>query len=275
MEPLKTASDPRGERHERSQVVATESDLRDLLQGPDPEGRPAIDVDAVLRRARARRRPRAIAASAVGALALVGVLTPVVLVSQQATNQSSLMVAEDAAGSSPESDADDTAFVGMPSASTLNSCGAPVVELPADNGLVLEVTPVTAEVGSVNIPIEVTLRNDSAVAVVGSTASIPIITFSADGVVLWYTNGIQDSSGVVVDLDPGESMTYATTFEPVTCSADGAADSAETDADGLREVLPAAGAGSYRVSAAIDFIPDDGTARVIVVTGPAAPVELR
>jgi len=255
--------------------VATESDLRDLLQGPDPEGRVAIDVDAVLRRARARRRPRAIAASAVGALALVGVLTPVVLVSQQAAKQESLMVAEDAGAGGQAPTADDNAFTTMPSAATLNSCGAPLVELPSANGLVLEVTPLTAPAGSASIPIDVTLRNDGTVSLVGVTASLPIITFSVDGVVLWHTVGPQDASGVRVDLDPGESMTYVTTFEPLVCTAEDEADAAENDADGLREDLPTAGPGSYRLSAAIDFIPDDGTAVAVLVAGPSAPVELR
>lgn len=256
--------------------MATESDLRDLLQGPEPEGRTAIDLDAVIRRARARRRPRAIAASAVGALALVGVLTPVVFVSQQQAQQQALMVAEDSAGGeAATSDADDSAFVGMPSAANLNSCGATVVEMPSGNGLVLEMAPVTAMAGSADIPIEVTLRNDGTVALLGVTASQPIITFSRDGVVLWRTGGIQDSSGVRVDLKPGESMTYVTTFQPLVCTPEYEADAAESGTDGLREDLPPAAAGSYQVGAAIDFIPDDGTTGVVLVTGPAAPVDLR
>jgi hypothetical protein len=252
--------------------VATESDLRDLLQGPDPEGRTAIDLDAVLRRARARRRPRAIAASAVGALALVGVLTPVVLISQQATNESSLMVAEDSGGAAEASTAEDQDFATVPSAASLVSCGAPVIDHASGDALVLEVAPITADAGSASIPIEVTLRNDGPTSLVGATTSLPVVVFSRDGVVLWYSSPIQDASGVRVDLDPGESMTYATTFEPVTCTAGVEAESG--DSDGLREDLPAAGAGSYRLSAAIDFIADDGTG-AILVTGPAAPVELR
>ena len=254
--------------------MATESDLRDLLQGPDPEGRATIDLDAVLRRARARRRPRAIAASAVGALALVGVLTPVVLISQQAAKQQTVMVAEDASGAGEAPAADgDNAFTTMPSAGTLNSCGAPLVELSSSNGLVLEVTPVTATAGSADIPIEVTMRNEGSTALVGSTATMPVITFSRDGVVLWHTSGSQDASGVRVDLAPGESMTYAATFEPLICTLED--ESEGSDSDGLREDLPAAGAGTYRLSAAIDFIPDDGTSGPVLVTGPTAPAELR
>ena len=253
--------------------MATESDLRDLLQGPDPEGRATIDVEAVLRRARARRRPRAIAATTVGALALVGVLTPVVLISQQAAKQQSVMVAEDAGGGSEAPTAGDNAFATMPSATTLNTCGAPLVELPSANGLVLEVTPVAATAGSADIPIEVTLRNDGSTTLIGSTATTPVITFSRDGVVLWHTSGSLDASGVRVDLAPGESMTYATTFEPLICTVDDESQAEESDSDGLREDLPAAGAGTYRLSAAIDFIPDDGMGPVLV-TGPPASAEL-
>lgn len=254
--------------------MATESDLRDLLRGPDPEGRAAIDVDAVLRRARARRRPRAIAASAVGALALVGVLTPIVVVSQQAAKQETLMTAEDAGGAAgAQSDdvpnGDDSAFAPAPSAGTLSSCGGPVVDLPSETGLVLEVTPLTATVGSDSIPIEVTLRNDGSQPAVGVTASTPVITFSRDGVVLWHTNGAQDAIGMPVDLAPGESMTYLATFEPVVCAVGD-----DGDADGLRKYLPTAAAGSYRLSAAIDFIPDDGMAGTLLITGPTASVKL-
>ena len=83
-----------------------------------------------------------------------------------------------------------------------------------------------------------------------------------------------------VDLAPGESMTYAATFDPVICTTEdeavaGESGAEESDADGLRENLPAAGVGTYRVSAAIDFIPDDGSTGSVLVTGPAAPAVLQ
>lgn len=74
--------------------MATESDLRDLLQHPDPEGRGAIDVDAVLRRARRRRRPRLIAAQALGSVAVVGVLGTAIFVAQPPA-QEAAMIAQD------------------------------------------------------------------------------------------------------------------------------------------------------------------------------------
>jgi hypothetical protein len=252
--------------------VATESDLRDLLQGPDPEGRVAIDLDAVLRRARARRRPRAIAATAVGALALVGVMTPVVLISQQATTQQSVLTAEDAGGAG-EAPTADNAFMTLTAAS-LNTCGASVVELPSPNGLVLEVTPVTAPAETADILADVTLRNDGPLTLVGTTATTPVIAFSRDGIVLWHTSGSQDASGVRVDLDPGESMTYLTTFKPLICTPEDEAEASGSDSDGLREGLPAAGPGTYQLSAAIDFIPDDGSSGSVLVTGPSSAAHL-
>jgi hypothetical protein len=159
----------------------------------------------------------------------------------------------------------------MRTAEALNFCGAPVSESPTDGDLVLEVTPLTATAGSASIPIEVTLRNAGTERVVGTTGTAPAITFSADGVTLWHTSGIHDSAGVLVDLEPGESMTYPATFEPVVCGPED-----ETGApEGLPADLPAAPAGEYRLSAALDFMPNDGTAGPVVVTGPAADAELR
>lgn len=251
--------------------MATESELRDLLHGSDPGGRAVIDVDAVLHRARRRRRPRLIAATAAGTFALVGVLTPVVVLSLPATQQTSVMVAEDSAGgAAPETASGDAAHSGMSSAASLNTCRAPLVaDLPSPNGLVLEVTPVAATAGSVDIPINVTLRNDGSTRLVGSTGPAPVITLSADGVVLWHSSGIAETPRVPVDLEPGESMSYAVTFDPVVCGLED-----EPDLDGFGKDLPDAAPGAYLLSAAIDFVPSDGATGSGLVTGPVAPAVL-
>ena len=58
--------------------MPSESEVRDRLQRADaPSGR--IDVEAVVRRSRARRRPRVVAAAAVTTLAVIGVVVPVSL----------------------------------------------------------------------------------------------------------------------------------------------------------------------------------------------------
>lgn len=56
--------------------MPSESDLRDLLRDPGP-GTGGIDLETVVRRSRARRRPRLLASAAIGGLAVVGVAVPV------------------------------------------------------------------------------------------------------------------------------------------------------------------------------------------------------
>jgi len=85
--------------------VPSESDLRDLLRDPDPKGRGAIDLDAVLTRARRRRRPRVIAAQALGSVALVGVLGTAVVVSLPRPAQEAALIAQDTSAGSEEATA--------------------------------------------------------------------------------------------------------------------------------------------------------------------------
>lgn len=249
--------------------MATESDLRDLLQGPEPEGGVPIDVDAVVSRARRRRRPKVIAAQALGSVALVGGLFTAVAVGVPAANTGVLMSAEDAGGqemASAPSDSD--SYFAPTSAWTLQSCGAPVADTePAENGLTLDVEPLSASAGSDEIPVMVTMHNDSERRVVGTTVPTPVLTLSADGVVIWHTT-VTALSIVVVDLEPGETMTYPASITPVVCGSEDQLTNPASD-------LPAAGPGSYELRAAIDFIPDDEAAGPAIVTGPAAPVVLR
>jgi hypothetical protein len=248
--------------------VATESDLRDLLRGPEPEGSTTIDLDSVLRRTRARRRPRVVAASTLGAFALAGVLTPVVLFSLPSAQPSTLISAEDADGSPVAPESGDTAFTALPAAATLNACAAPVADIPSGGGLVLEIAPLSAGAGEERIPVAVTLRNDGTDRVVGVTGNAPVVTLAGEGIVLWHSHRASDLVGVTVDLDPGESMSYSAEFDAVTCGP-------QDDADGFREDLPPVAPGSYALTAALDFYPDDGTGAAVLVTGPPAAVELR
>ena len=60
--------------------MPTESELRQQFHDDEPggsTGRGTIDVDAVLRRSRARRRPRVVAAAVVSSLAVIGIVVPV------------------------------------------------------------------------------------------------------------------------------------------------------------------------------------------------------
>ena len=103
--------------------MATESDLRDLLRDPDPEGRPTIDLNAVVTRARRRRRPKVIAAQALGSVAAVGALfvgISAIIPPQQAA----MMVAEDSAGGAEEFASCLVEWAGALGASALADAGA-------------------------------------------------------------------------------------------------------------------------------------------------------
>lgn len=253
--------------------MATESDLRDLLREPEPEGRAAIDLDTVLSRARRRRRPRVVAAQALGSVAVIGALATGVVVGLPATQPGVLMVAEDSAGGAGDEAAsgpaaEDGQLIRTPSAATLQTCSAPVSDIGGASGLVLTVAPAVAAAGDAGIPIEVTLRNTSETSFTGVTGLEPILTLSRDGIVLWYSNGPRDLAATAVDLAPGEEMVFRATLEPVVCGP-------EDSAEGFRDDLPAAEPGAYEVRAALDVVPDDDGTGPLLVTGPPSALELR
>jgi hypothetical protein len=258
--------------------MASESELRDRFhEGTQPSGQ--IDVDAVLRRARARRRPRVILAGAGSVLAIAAIAVPATIGSFGSSASDTALVAGEGGGDSsgysqPESatDADGAggaeAALDRPPAEKLNLCTAPVAEVaPAENGLVLSVEPVTASAGDHGIPTIVTMTNTGSVAVSGTTGGRPSMTLSRGDITLWHTNGPQTLIAVEVELGPGESLQYPATFEPVRCGM--ADDAAETFRDDLPELSP----GVYQLSAAIDFTRNDGSF-VDLVTGPAVRVTL-
>jgi hypothetical protein len=246
--------------------MPSESELRDSLRDPrDPDG--AIDVDAVLRRARARRRPRVILATGAGALALAGVLVPVGVLALGTTPPGALSVTADEQGGAAPEPADGDTGIELAAADRLQLCGEPLAEVGlAANGLVLEIDPVDATATAETIDVTVTLRNTGSSTVRGITAVSPAMTLSGAGTVLWHSNGLTPDVGVMVDLDPGESLAYPASFTPVVCAA-------VDDATGFREDLPAAGAGAYELRAAIDLVEEDGSR--VLVTGPPAAVTLR
>jgi len=253
--------------------MASESELRDRFHGGTlPSGQ--IDLDAVLRRARARRRPRVLLAGAGSLLAIAAIAVPASIGSfggQAADN--ALVAGEGAEYSQPES-ADGDAAGGTDSvldrapAEKLNLCSAPVAEVaPAENGLVLTVEPVTASAADVGIPTIVTMTNTGSAPVSGTTGGRPAMTLSKGGITLWHSNGPQTLIAVPVELAPGESLQYPATFEPVRCGIE------DDSAESFRDDLPEVGAGVYQLSAAIDFTRNDGSF-IDLVTGPAVRVTL-
>jgi len=269
--------------------MPSESDLRDRFHdGTQPRGE--IDVDAVLRRARARRRPRVVLAGAATALAVTAVVVPLSIsgFGSPATD----LVAGAGGGSAAEDSApqvagpSDQTFasgddIKRAPADKINLCEAPLAEVaPAASGLVLSVDPLSAHAGGHAIPVTVTLTNEGPAHVSATTGGAPALTLSHDGITLWHSNGPVDMIGIVVDLDPGESLRYETTFEPVRCSVD------DDLLESFRPDLPAVEPGRYQLSAAIDAMPaegagdtdDAGTSElelgVELVTGPPTTITL-
>jgi hypothetical protein len=255
--------------------MASDSELRDRFhEGTQPKGQ--IDVDAVLRRARARRRPRVALAAAGSVLAIAAIAVPAVATNylSQTPQDTALVAGGDAAA--PESatggmaDTDDGGADEMMSAPAekIQACGAPLAEVaPGASGLVITLESVTAQADAHSIPVTATLTNEGDARVTGFTGNRPAVTLSDDGITLWHTNGGTDGNAIVVDLDPGESITYETIFEPVVCS------DVDELGDEFRTGLPAAGPGDYLLSAII-YLHHDDDSEIDLVTGPASQVTL-
>ena len=263
--------------------MPTESELRRQFHDDEPQG--SIDLDAVLRRSRARRRPRVAAVAIVSSLAALAVVVPVsISVASQQTgtfSAGSAASAPDSAGDSataPEAlqggSASGSGGIKRAPAEKINLCtGALAAPAPAEDGLVLTVQPVDAAADARDIPVTVTLTNTGAQQVTGSLSPFPTLTLSRAGIVLWHSNGAVPSLAQEIDLAPGASTGFSTTLEPVVC---GVQDDAQPS---FRAGLPAAGPGDYRVSAALDFSPTaadgGGGGDAVLVTGPTSPVTLR
>jgi hypothetical protein len=177
--------------------VPDESDLRHLLQGLDPEGRAAIDLDAVLSRARRRRRPRVIAAQALGSVALVGVLGTAIVVAQPPAQEAAMIAQDTAAGSEAESapfvDTDADIDNGMLKAS---ECGdAPVIPPLMGWTVTVDPSPLAA---SGELGVSVTLGLDAPVPESG-IATIAALTVIDDGIVVGHAFPI----GASVPIGPG------------------------------------------------------------------------
>jgi hypothetical protein len=173
-------------------------------------------------------------------------------------------------GSGAESD-DSITLKGLP-ASQLNQCGSSMVVVDANQiGLVLEVVfPATAPAASERIDGMVITTNTSSATVTGSTMSDPAITLAQDGMTVWHSNGPEGYVATPVDLAPGASMEFPASFEPVRCGPE------DELLEEFRPDLPPAGAGSYEISAAVNFLSDEttGTTEAYLITGPGLPITL-
>ncbi|MEO6532146.1 MAG: hypothetical protein ABIO06_01075 [Pseudolysinimonas sp.] len=261
--------------------MPTEDDLREQFRhDATPPG--GIDLPAVLRGARIRRRPRVAAAAIVSSLAVIGIVVPVSISLASTHSTTSILSAGSAASASDQATAPEAGsggaasgpkFIKRAPASKINLCaGALADPAPADDGLALTVQPVDAAAGARDIPVTVTLTNTGTQPVTGSLSPFPTVTLSRDGVVLWHSNGAVPSLAQLVNLAPGASMVFQTTFEPVVCAVE------DDTRESFRADLPSVAPGNYQLSAALDFSPDDtgaaGQDAAVLVTGPTSPVTL-
>lgn len=228
--------------------MATESDLRSLLQGPDPEGRPAIDLDAVLTRARRRRRPKVIAAQAIGSVAIVGaVFTGVVATLPR--EEAAMMATDEAAISAPQ------AGSGPADADlrwAMDACGAAPLEGESSSWAL------ATELSGAPDALEATLTlvNLGETGIEGEV--VPwALTLVRDGVVVG-TATFTDAAAGTFALDSGESfaVTLGAVVEPCDASA-------------------ALEPGGYEVRGVVQVVASDAEGRDEVVYGEFSRVELR
>ena len=276
--------------------MPVEPNITDLFRSAGEPPRSAIDVQAVLRRTRRRRLPRQIGAGSVFSLAVVGVgvagVTGFNTAGNSANTASDLGIsAEESAPDPADGGArtlegesgtlfsqDDSSTSGLYEGSTtegikrapaerINLCGGTLAEVaPSESGLELTVDFPDATVGATSVAGTVTLTNTGTQQLTGYTGPVPTVTLSQDGIVLWHTNGPTIRSITPVDLAPGESLEYISSFTPVVCGVE------DDMAEGFRADLPAAPAGEYQVSAAIDFLSDENAD---LITGPLETISLR
>jgi hypothetical protein len=252
-----------------------ENDLRDLFTAPQPP----IDLDSrsVIEASARRRRPKQAAIGVVGALAVVGIVTlgvqglPLVQQSALSTQDQGLAPAapNDNAGAATTSEGTTSGIKRAP-AEKINLCEGTVAgPIPSASGLRLELAfPASAPVGATTIDGVVRLVNAGTERVTGTTAAGPAITLSQAGIVLWHSPAAGDLSAVAIDLAPGQSREYPASFVPVRCSV------ADDEAQSFRADLPAAPAGGYELSAAIDFAPSAPSGDLDLVTSDQASITL-
>jgi hypothetical protein len=258
--------------------MPSESEFRTLLENEaaGTAGPRRLDAAAIIRRSKRRRLPQQLAVGGLSTLAVAGIGFAGVTAFRVVSHGPMVMSIGSSSGSKavPEqANPDTTQGIKRAPADRINLCGGALAEVaPNPDGLVLSTAfPASSAAGASAIEGTATLTNTGTRAIRGTTAASPAITLSQDGVVLWHSNGPMIMLAVVVDLAPGQSMSYPASFTPVRCEP------ADDLAEGFPDSLPALPAGSYQVSAAIDLSVEgeSGSARNELVTGPVQTVALR
>ncbi len=252
--------------------MPSEADLKGMLASTDAPR--ALDVSRIIRKSRARRVSRQLAAGgalavAVAGIAFVGITS---IPGQQASSGSSV-TALSAPSTTTAQGTPDGSLLRAP-ADAINRCAGTLADVaPSQPGLVVSAEFASpAPRGMAAVEGIVRLTNTSAARVIGSVGVTPTITVSQGGIVLWHSNGAHRDVAQHVDLAPGASIELAASFIPVRC------DVADDDLPEFRADLPPLPGGDYQVSAVMHFLPD-GTAisapGLELVTGAPSPLTLR
>lgn len=230
--------------------MPTESELRDLLRdgsGPSRE----LDAARIIRRARARRLPKKIAAGAGGVLAVAALAIPVAIGSSLGSGLGS---ASDAGG-------DSAVMMDEPGDAALESttrgavdelvCGGPAIGYTSHpDGLQLRITnPYASSTPSTEVQLE--LRNEGEEHYTGTMPAEVAVALVQDGVVV-ALNDVDASDRVGVDLAPRATMLLRAELPLTTCDiGDGAAG----------EPVPA---GDYHVVARAPVESADGSSELVM-----------
>jgi hypothetical protein len=263
--------------------MADESELRSMLQREAAgAGTPELDPGRLVRRSRARRLPRQLAAGGALTLAVLGLgagaVTGIRLLAPAPETSSAGGSAESADEPPAQDDAVDT--LGDDSAGDaagggaselapaykINGCGGMLAAAsdPELTGIAVEVDfPAEARAGQA-VTGSVELTNTGEEPLSGQLDAVAATTLADDGLVLWHTPRVEES--VPLELAPGESTTLTAAFEPLVCAPE------DEGLQDFRPDLPRVEPGVYEVSVAFDIVRLDGPT-VQVVSG-AEPITL-
>lgn len=233
--------------------------IRRLLRGHGSAPN-TLDAAAIVRRARARRRPKQIAAAATTALAATAIIVPVAIgasgLQPQASDQAVEMTDGGASMLSEEGTAR-TATAPSTAEEALR-CGAPLTHhSPHPESVTLEFADHSADIAFGDpgpLRVDAALRNLGDDRFTGSADSELRVAVVSDGVVVATSSGETPLGQVALDLAPDGSQLVSGDLPLRLCGPE----SSQAD-----EPLPV---GEYELIAAIDVTGSDGVPALVAVT---------
>lgn len=195
--------------------MPTESELRDLLQG-EPGAEPRLDTERIIRRARARRRPKRIAVGALSGLAAVAIVVPVTL-SLGSAGQN--LAASDQAGGAAAPQSEDMSTLRenerADGGGSLSEDSYPDCQLSGWEGAAVpsgvELRVAQPEAGG---DVELTLVNGSTQTLRGEVAGAYLALGAGEEPLGWSDTPLDP---VPLALAPGEQQTITVPVHPVGC----------------------------------------------------------